>query len=337
MSHSITIRVVPFQPHCFAFGGFDLQMIGAMNATRNASFDIGPLDVWRRTADFDIIHFWGFDVAHFHIAYWAQAANKKLVMSALLPFPSFISYLRNLGAVVASSTRLRFEMLPLISALTVVNAEQARYAVKILGLAADRVHVIPNIVDDIFFDPPSNADGFNVGFNDYVLCVGNICKRKNQLMLVKACRKLGVPLLLVGDVLVGEEEYGKAVAEAMRGVLNMDWIRGLPAGSDALAAAYRNCLVFALPSYSETQPISALEAAAAGKSVLLANRSYARQEFFAKAVLVSPKSEINLINGLKRVMDDPSSYCTPRNILERCRRENVGKAYRDVYSALRYG
>lgn len=334
MSHSIAVRVVPVQPHCFAFGGFELQMIGAMESARQTGLDIKPLDAWRRVADFDIIHLWGFEVAHFQTAYWAHAARKKLVMSALLGYPSFYLYLRNLGAKLASSSRLKFKMLPWISALTVVNAEQARYAVKILGIAADRVHVIPNIVDDIFFDPPSIADDFDVGFNDYVLCTGNVCRRKNQLTLVKACRKLGVPLLLVGDALIGEEEYGKAVAEAMHGMPNMAWIRGLAAGSDALAASYRNCLMFALPSYAEAQPISALEAAAAGKPILLADRSYARQEFFMNAALSSIESESHLIQGLKRVMNAPSTYCAPREILERCRRENVGNAYREVYGSV---
>ncbi len=327
----MAVRVLPFQPHCFAFGGFELQMIGAMEAARQTGLDINPLDAWSRSDDFDIVHFWGFEVAHFHVAQWAQAARKKLVMSALLAHPSLWRYVHKLSVQLASSSRLKFQMLPWMSALTVVNAQQAQYAVKILGIAADRVHVIPNIVNAIFFDPPTYVADFNVGFNDYVLCTGNICRRKNQLMLVKACRKLGVPLLLVGDVLIGENEYGNAVTEAMRGASNMAWIRGLPAGSDVLAAAYQNCLLFALPSYTEAQPISALEAAAAGKPILLADRDYARQEYFANAALSSLESEIHLINALKRVLNDPSLYCTPRDVLEGCRRDNVGKAYRKVY------
>jgi glycosyltransferase involved in cell wall biosynthesis len=330
----MSIRVVPLQPHCFAFGGFELQMIGAMEAARQTGLDIGPLDNWSRADDFDIIHFWGFEVAHFTVAQWAYSARKKLIMSALLAHPSVWRYVHKLSMQLAGASRIKFQMLPWMSALTVVNSQQADYAVKILGIGRNRVHVIPNIVEDIFFDPPANAENFNVGFSDYVLCTGNICRRKNQLMLVKACRKLGVPLLLVGDVLSGESAYAFAVADAMQGASNMAWIRGLAPGSEALAAAYRNCILFALPSYAEAQPISALEAAAAGKPILLADRDYARQEYFTNAAITSVESEKYLVKGLKRALNNPDVYSTPRELLESCRRLNVGDAYRQVYEAV---
>jgi hypothetical protein len=47
------VRVIPLQPHCFAFGGFEIQMIAAMEAARAAGKAIAPLGFWSREADFD--------------------------------------------------------------------------------------------------------------------------------------------------------------------------------------------------------------------------------------------------------------------------------------------
>ena len=61
LSAASQCRVVPFQPHCFAFGGFELQMIAAMDSARAAGADVAPLDFWRREADFDVLHLWALD------------------------------------------------------------------------------------------------------------------------------------------------------------------------------------------------------------------------------------------------------------------------------------
>jgi hypothetical protein len=53
------VRVIPAQPHCFAFGGFEIQMLAAMESAWAAGADVAPLDYWRREADFDLLHFWG--------------------------------------------------------------------------------------------------------------------------------------------------------------------------------------------------------------------------------------------------------------------------------------
>jgi glycosyltransferase involved in cell wall biosynthesis len=206
MSLRPVVRVIPFQPHCFAFGGFELQMIGAMDSARAVGVDVAPLDFWRREADFDVLHLWGLDLQHSNTVKWARAAGKKIVLSALANYPGWKSWLRHLASLAVGPARLRRSMLAMIDCVTVVNNAQARYLVGTVGFPAGRVTVVPNLVDDIFFRT-SGAQPGAFGIENYVLCTGNICRRKNQLALVTACRKLGVPLLLVGNVLTGEEEY----------------------------------------------------------------------------------------------------------------------------------
>ena len=328
------VRVVPLQPHCFAFGGFEVQMNCAMETARAAGADIAPLDFWRREDDFDVLHLWGLDVQHLHTVTWGHADKKKIVLSALVNYPGWYSWLRHKISSIVGPARMRKSMLAQIDCLTVVNSAQKRYLTGTVGLLAEKVFVVPNAVDDIFFEVVARPKDGSFGIDNYVLCVGNICPRKNQLALVKACRKLGVPLMLVGDVLTGGEDYGRSVAEAMKSHNESRWIKSLQPGSAQLADAYLHSSVFVLPSHLEQQPISALEAAACRKPLVLANRPYAKQDFYENAVLTDPDSVDAISGAIRKVLDRPDAYRPPIAILEQCRRHNVGAAYQAIYKSL---
>src|SRR5207245_1311368 len=82
----VRVRVLPLQPHCFAFGGFEVQMLNATDAARACGVDVQPMDIWSRDRDFDVLHVWGLDVAHTPAVYWARQSGKHVVMTALLPY-----------------------------------------------------------------------------------------------------------------------------------------------------------------------------------------------------------------------------------------------------------
>lgn len=326
------VRVVPCQPHCFAFGGFELQMIAALQAVREIGVDAMPLDFWKREADFDVLHLWGLELQHSNTVRWASADRKKVVVSALLNYPSWKSWLQHLGYLMPGGRRLRRAMLQKVDCVTVVNAAQAQYLVNTIGFPEGKVEVVPNIVEDVFFCGGSRES--SVRADVYVVSCGSVCRRKNQLALISACQKLGIRLLLVGKVLTGEEDYGKAVEEAISGHDSICWIKGLRPGSTELAEVYRCAAVFALPSYVEQQPISALEAAAVGLPLVLADRPYAKQEFYAHAAVADPDSVDAIAKTLHEVLMNPDAYCAPRAVIERCRRGRVGAAYGAIYERL---
>ena len=311
-----------------------MQMNSAMEAARAVGADIAPLDFWRREDDFDVLHLWGMDIQHLHTVKWGHADKKKIVLSALANYPGWYSWLRHKISSVVGPARICKLMLAEIDCLTVVNNAQKRYLTGTVGLHAEKVFVVPNAVDDIFFDVADRSKDKSFEIDNYVLCVGNICPRKNQLALVKACQILGVPLMLVGEVLIGEEAYGRSVAEAMEGHNESRWIKGLQPGSEQLANAYLHSSVFALPSQSEQQPISALEAAVCRKPLVLANRPYARQDFYENAVLADPDSVDAIAGAIRKALDRPDAYRPPTATLEQCRRDNVGAAYHTIYKRL---
>ena len=182
------VKVLPFQPHSLAFGGFEKQMLDAMSAAKSVGVEISPLDVWSKKSDFDILHLWGLGENHITSVNYAKAAGKKITMTALLPYLTYNLTLRkafnNFFRIKSSISYL----LSKIDILVVVNEEQAITASKFYGLKRSKIKIIPNIVSDIFFE--EDYSGNNQEFKDYVICVGTICSRKNQMMLAKASVEL---------------------------------------------------------------------------------------------------------------------------------------------------
>jgi glycosyltransferase involved in cell wall biosynthesis len=112
------------------------------------------------------------------------------------------------------------------------------------------------------------------------------------------------------------------------------WLRGLPPGSPELVALFRNCRGFALPSLSEQQPLSALEAAVLGKPLLLGDRAYARQPYYTNARLVDPTSIDHIAQGLRDILDHPQKHVPPSVLLDECRADRVGAAYSNLFTEL---
>ena len=98
--------------------------------------------------------------------------------------------------------------------------------------------------------------------------------------------------------------------------------------------ALKRASAFALPSFNETQPISALEAAAARKPLVLANRPYSKQEFYANAALSEPDSIDSIAKSLRKALDSPERYCPPASTIERCRRSKIGASYASAYRTI---
>lgn len=113
------------------------------------------------------------------------------------------------------------------------------------------------------------------GVRDYILCVGRIERRKNQLMLLHALEGTNIPIVLIGNCV--ESDYEGLIRRRVGS--NVTLVGYLPHDSKLLESAYAGARVFVLPSWSEGAPLSALEAAAAGISLVLSDRS-SEQEYF---------------------------------------------------------
>lgn len=326
------VRVLPCLPHSLVFGGFEIQMLSAIDAARAVGVDIAPLEVWSRDGAFDILHLWGLEDSHLPAVTWGRRAGKRIVMSALLPYIAPRAFFRNWAGRALGFKRIQRKMLPLVDRLVVVNQEQARTAERLLGFPGERISVIPNIVENIYLEEGAAGEGVDFGIENYLVCTGNICRRKNQLVLAQAAIEEGLSLLIVGQPLTGEEDYANALGKLIGRSRQVRWVPGLPAHSPELRAAYLNSAGFVLVSTDETQPISALEAAAMGKPLMLSDKLWAKQSFYRGACLVNPFSLASVRVGMRRMLAQPNLFKVDPKELAKCRHRSVGEAYAKAYS-----
>lgn len=123
--------------------------------------------------------------------------------------------------------------------------------------------IVPCGVDArLFLNPDPEPFVRRYGVRDFVLQVARIEPSKNQVMLCRAMRGLGVPLVLIGGRLIkGYEEVCRRV-----GPEDLLMIDHMP--QEDLASAYAAARVHVLPSWVETCGLASLEAALADCSVV---------------------------------------------------------------------
>jgi glycosyltransferase involved in cell wall biosynthesis len=328
------VKYFPNQPHCFAFGGFEIQMLCALDASIKSGVDSSKLDIWSRDSNFDILHVWGMESNNFPAIYWAKRSNKKVVATVLVSYMDrLIERLKFKRFLLTRRYREIVHYYNLLDGVIVVNEIQAKILQNYFKVDQNKIFVIPNIVSKPYYTKPIFSFSDKYEISDYILSVGNICSRKNQINLAKACINTNNSLVIIGKVLDGEEEYGKQLSEIVKSNGNIKWIPGLEFGSDELISAYYNCKAFALPSFGETQPISALEAVAAGKTLILPDRKFSHQKYYKNVILCKSTSVIDISIALTNLSKTNFTY---NYTVNECSEKAVGDLHKAVYSKIFY-
>lgn len=326
------VKYFPCQPHCFAFGGFEIQMLSTLDAVIRAGVEASKLDIWSRDRNFDIIHLWGVGPHNYQIIDWAKKSGKSVIATVLLPYHDTMrSKLGYLYRFIQVKKLIHYYNK--IDKIVVLNHLQSQVLAHYYKAPSSRIEIIPNVIEDKYFDVPSLNFSEKYGIENYVLCTGNISSRKNQYNLALACINLNINLVLIGNILDGEHEYGENLEKVVSSNKNIKWIKELPKASNDLVAAYYSCLIYALPSKNETQPISALEAVAMRKPLVLLNRNYAHQSFYNGAILCNSPSVKDIEFALKKSINDKTSHVENLEILN-CKEEIVGEKYKACYNSL---
>jgi glycosyltransferase involved in cell wall biosynthesis len=139
------------------------------------------------------------------------------------------------------------------------------------------------------------------GLTDFILCVGSIERRKNQLLLVEAVRDLDRPIVLIGSVYPGDGDY--LAMCRLRGGDALTYIDGLP--HELVASAYKAAAVHVLPSFAEGSALSTMEAAAAGCEIVTSNRGSEFEYYGDLACTCDPLSPSSIRTAVEHALLQP--------------------------------
>lgn len=161
--------------------------------------------------------------------------------------------------------------------------------------------IVRNPVDPERFDN-ADPDLFRkeYGLDRYILCVGRIEARKNQVMLAYAARSLDVPVVFIGHD--GNAGYGRLLRAIAPG--NTVFVPRIEPKDPLLASAFAGASAFCLPSWAEGAPLAALEACAAGAPLVLSDRSSEPEYFGDLAHYVNPADLDGLILALQAAISE---------------------------------
>lgn len=167
-----------------------------------------------------------------------------------------------------------------------VSERSKRDIVELYGIPAERIVVTPNSVDPVFVP----GEG---GSRDFVLAVGAVQRRKNQLVALAAARSVGLPLVVVGP------ERDSALARELRE--GGATLRG-HVSIEELATLYRGAACLVQASLYEGFGLPVLEAMASGTPVVVV-RDEALVEVAGGAAVVVDDDE-GLVDGIRRAISD---------------------------------
>ena len=161
------------------------------------------------------------------------------------------------------------------------NAQQEMKQIeKVLGFKAENesIVVVPNAIDVEVAKSALRSDCHNYDqYKGWLICVGRIDTRKNQLKLIESIAGSDYKLLLIGKQSPGQKNYYKKVMNAIQDNPNIQYIESVE--NSKLYQIYKVCKVSVLPSWFETPGLVSLEAAAMGCNIVVSNKGTTKDYF----------------------------------------------------------
>lgn len=179
-----------------------------------------------------------------------------------------------------------------------------------LSVKDEKIHLIGNGIEEEFFAP------FQKG--NYALTVGRLDGTKGQLETAKACEKLGMEYLCIGER--ANEHYAKECELHGAKILP-------PMKREALIPYYRDCSVYVLASKAELMPLTVMEAGAQAKPIVLTEKCEWK---IPDTVYVAPGDVADILNAIFYQAGKQAKKLQKN--LKQMTWENVAKQLKQLYA-----
>lgn len=244
--------------------------------------------------EFDLIHLFNLMPIEetYHFFENAEQYQKKIVLSTIywdpLEFLRMSGQMDSFGVWWQKTHPLREKVL----AGTCVILPNSQLELELLRQNFARLPqaaIVPNAADAIFGTARPDRFRRKHGSDPFVLSVGRICRRKNQLQLIQAMKGLKLPLVFIGPI--NDGAYYLECRKAAAG----NPVKFIPEMTPLeLASAYAAARVHALVSWYDTPGLVSLEAVLAGCQIVTTDRGSAREYFGASVFYCDPADSADI-------------------------------------------
>ncbi len=331
------IKVLPEYPFPIVYGGIEIRSRRTINAIKDKGIDISFLDYYDEEQKFDLLHIFGNPPSIFELV--SNKKNKKVVISSVNGFNrksypyikiKLVNYIIEFLKQNTDYHRLKYSFQK-ADAILCLNELEKEFLIKLYNLSEEKIFLVHNGVDDEFFNASPHLFEGTYNFNDFILYTGNIVERKNPLLLAKTLNDVGLKGVFIGSLDYTEKKYrDEFLDEIAKSNKQLLWISKLDLNNPLLPSAYAACKLFCLPSISETQPQSALEALVYRKKIILGNMPYAYQWPFEKC----SKTNFNKIELKNKITEVLSSSLSFQKDIDTFRWSNIANRIIGIYKKI---
>ncbi len=273
-------------------GGGEIQLLKSKEALKRRGHEVVLFNQWEHSlAEADVIHHFSVQGGNYNICAYAHNNGIPLVVSPILWLSEYIDQYP-MGEIGI--------MMSLADVICPNSEAEVDRFLRHFPESREKYLVTHNGIDGLFFTPVLPGlfqQEFGI-YQPFVLCVGNIENRKNQLSLLEAAVRNNVHVVLIGNV----RDTGYFAELSNRFAGKFTCLGYLEHDSELLRSAYSACSAFALPSLLETPGLAALEAAASGAPLVITAEGCTEEYFGAGAWYVDPKDVDDISNKLSMAM-----------------------------------
>ena len=325
-----------YPSHSLVPGGGQVQLSRTFQALRTLGVNVSLFNAWSTPDGVGILHVFGSEYFNFEIVRVAKTLGWRVVISPIF-FAQNERVSRLWGAIdqflpLRTSFGLRRDLLRMCDAILPNSCAELEQLCRIFGVDRRKCFVIPNAAEARFAEASPELFAETYGLKDFVLSVGRIEPRKNQLRLVQAIGGSKIPLVLIGEKV--DQHYAVRVLREAGKFSNIYYLGEIDHEDELLASAYAAARVHVLASLVETPGIANLEAALAGCSVVSPDVAPAREYFCGYAHYCDPLDIKSIRLAVQRAFDAGNSDELRKHVLACFTWERSAKLTVQVYEEI---
>lgn len=228
--------------------------------------------------------------------------------------------------IIPSERKMMMRLADVILASSKAEADQvARYFL----IPHEKIRIAVCGTDEYYEGMDKQVFIEKYGLKNFVLMVGRIEPRKNQLNLIRAMKNVEKLLVIIGETVSNHQAYYERCRREAKN--NVFFLGSLPMGSKELRSAYSACELFALPTWFETPGLAALEAGLSGTRIVITGGGSTREYFKDFVDYVNPASVSDIRNKIEMAMKRPKTDLLQKHLRANYLWKNTAEQTLDCY------